>query len=77
MVYVGVGILVIAGVAVILWLGRKLLAPKEIYCKGHTNLGRIMCCQHCDTVVTQRNAREHGVHCSQRPTPEGSQPPSS
>ena len=71
--YIGPGVLIVAGVAVFLWLGKKLFAPKEIYCKGHTALGRMMCCRHCDSVITHRNAREHGVHCAQRPGADGAQ----
>jgi hypothetical protein len=77
MAYIGIGALIIAGVVIFLWLGKKLFAPKEIYCKGHTALGRMMCCRHCDAVVTQRTAREHGVHCAQRPPDGDAQRPSS
>jgi hypothetical protein len=29
--------------------------------------GRITYCQHCDSVITERNFTEHGVNCARRP----------
>lgn len=66
--YVLAGLLALAGVVALVWVTRLVFNPREIHVKGRTSFGPVWTCDHCQTVVTKRNSREHGVHCPQRPT---------
>jgi hypothetical protein len=61
------GLVVLAGVAALWWVARLVFSPPEIYRKGRTSFGDVMCCRHCDAVVTKDNIEEHGVNCPKRP----------
>ncbi len=68
MIYVIVlGLLVLAGVAALVWVARLVFSPREIYRKGGTAFGDVMCCRHCNAVVTKDNIHDHGVNCPKRP----------
>jgi hypothetical protein len=71
MVYLVVlAIPVLIGLVVIWRLARVTLTPRETYTKRHRGaVGQITFCRHCDTVLTPRNWREHGVNCAKRPAP--------
>lgn len=61
------GLVVLAGIAALWWVGRLVFSPREIYRKGRTSFGDVMCCRHCDAVVTKDNVQQHGVDCPKRP----------
>jgi hypothetical protein len=60
-------VLVLAGLAALIWVTRLVFSPRDIYRKGRTAFGDVMCCRHCDAVVTKDNIQEHGVNCPKRP----------
>ena len=69
---IGLGSCIAGMLAVLLWVAKLALSPREIYRKGpSTAFGPTMHCRHCDAVVTRRNLHEHGVNCAKRPHERG------
>ena len=62
------GLIILSGVVLLLWVAKLALSPREIYSRGRTAFGEVLCCRHCDAVVTRDNIHEHGVNCSRRGT---------
>jgi hypothetical protein len=61
---------VLIGLIALYRVAKLALTPPETYTKRHRGaVGQITFCQHCDTVLTPRNWREHGVNCAKRPAP--------
>ncbi len=68
------GLVVLAGIAALWWVARLVFSPREIYRKGRTSFGDVMCCRHCDAVVTKDNIQEHGANCPKRPPNQSERP---
>jgi len=65
---VALAIPVLIGLIALYRVAKLALTPPETYTKRHRGaVGQITFCRHCDTVLTQRNWREHGVNCAKRP----------
>jgi hypothetical protein len=67
---IALGLIVAGMIVVFLYVAKRALSPTEIDPDPRSRVP-IMRCRHCHTVVTKRDAGQHGVNCPQRPGASG------
>ncbi len=66
MLYLLLSIPVAVGLFVIWRLSKPVLTPPEMYNKPRPGGGQLTYCQHCDTLITELNFKDHGVKCAKK-----------
>jgi hypothetical protein len=58
-------ICIVVAIFFVVVYGKRVLSPAETYIDPNAPMTR---CSHCHTVITKKNAAQHGVNCPQRTT---------